>query len=98
MLVLLLNLSSPKMMTSDALSDSKDFSPPTQLSSLTMPLVSSIGQNTFNEFYTNYPEEVNHSYIFWNLFKDAVGCNCHMVIDDIALHTIQAMDNSTGQA
>lgn len=60
----------------------------------TMPLVSALGPNTFDEFCINFSDEVVHSYIFRNIFEDAVGYNSQLTGDGVSLPTIHAMDNS----
>jgi chitin synthase len=41
----------------------------------TMPLVSALGQNGFDEFCINFSGEVVHSYVLRNVFENAVGYN-----------------------
>lgn len=59
-----------------------------------MPLVSALGQNTFDEFCINFADEVVQSYVIRNVFEDGVGYNSHMTGDGISLPKIAMVDNS----
>jgi chitin synthase len=59
-----------------------------------MPLVSALGQNTFDEFCINFADEIVQSYVIRNTFEDGVGYNSHMVGDGISLPAIAMVDNS----
>jgi chitin synthase len=60
----------------------------------TIPLVSALGQNGFDESCINFADEVVHSYVLRNVFEDAVGYNSHMIGDGVSLPAIQTLDNS----
>ena len=60
----------------------------------TMPLVSALGQNGFDEFCINFSGEIMHSYVLRNVFENAVGYNSHITGDGVSLPAIQPLDNS----
>ena len=46
--------------------------------SSTIPLVSALSQNSLDKFCINFSIGVIHSYIFCNVFEDAVGYNIYL--------------------
>lgn len=60
----------------------------------TAPLITTFGQNGFDEFCINFVDELVQSYVLRNTFEDAVGYNSHMVGDGISLPAIATMDNT----
>ena len=58
------------------------------------PLLAAYGQNGFEEFCTNFADELLHSYVVRNIFEDSVGFNAYSSGDGVSLPAVQTMDNS----
>lgn len=58
------------------------------------PLIAAQGYSTFDDLYTNFSNELVHSFILRNTFDDTVGYNSQSTADGIAFPNIQTMDNS----
>jgi chitin synthase len=59
----------------------------------TAPLISAYGHSGFEEFCTNFGEELLHSYVLRNTFEDSMGYNSQATSDGVSLPAISTMDN-----
>ena len=58
------------------------------------PLISAYGHNGFDEFCTNFSDELLQSYVVRNIFEDSVGWNSELIGDGLAIPAITTMDNA----
>jgi len=50
-----------------------------------MPLLSTYGQNRFEEFCIDFSDELVHSHVLRNIFDDSVGYNSYITVDGVTL-------------
>ncbi|KAF8324620.1 chitin synthase [Cantharellus anzutake] len=58
------------------------------------PLLSAIGHNKYEEFITNFQNEIVQFFVTQSIFDDTTGLNSLVVSDGISLPSIPIMDNS----